>query len=123
VSDRQHAPRGPTELGDFFYAKRYELDELNVALQTAHELAEQAEERWIEIYDEIVAQLEEEMDKLPGEDLRISIARRRGGALAWTNLRKAQRAVKRMEKQGTNIAQAISACQSEAKLLISTEMS
>lgn len=117
--NREFAPRGPVEIAQFLDVRAQELHDLNVRLQRATEVLEKCEERWIEHYDEIMDQLEEERDgkSLPGEEKCISIARRRGGAQAWTNLRRAERAVKRIEKQATITANVISACQSEAKLL------
>jgi vacuolar-type H+-ATPase subunit I/STV1 len=119
VSNREFAPRGPVEVAHFLDAKAQELDQLNTLLQNAHETAEAAEEAWTTHYDEILEQLEEESEngRLPGEDMRISIARRRDGAAAWTNHRRAERLVKKLEKRGRLIETAISACQSEAKLL------
>ena len=80
-------------------------------------MLEKAEERWTRHYDEVVAQLEEDEGRLPGEDQRLSLARRRGGWTAWTNYRRAERVVKKLEKRSTQISTIISACQSEAKLL------
>lgn len=114
---REFAPRGPVEVGQFLDVKAQELDQLSVLIQQAHESLEEAEERWTEHYDEILSQLEEEHDKLPGEDVRLSLARRRGGWEAWTNFRRAERLVKKLEKAATQKATIISACQSEAKLL------
>ncbi len=54
--------------------------------------------------------------RLPGEEMRISIARRRGGGEAWTNYRRARRMVKLHEKRATLIANQISAAQTEAKI-------
>jgi hypothetical protein len=116
---RDFAPRGPAEVARFLDVKAQELAQLENLLQEAHEVAERAEEAWTSHYDEILDQLEEESEngRLPGEDMRISIARRRGGAVAWTNHRRAERAIKRLEKRGRLIETGISACQSEAKLL------
>lgn len=119
MTDREFAPRGPVEIGHFLGAKAQELDQLNVLLQQAHEAAENAEIAWTEHYDDILDELEEDSEngKLPGEDVRISIARRRGGGELWTAHRRAERTVKRLEKAATVAKDAVSAAQSEANLL------
>jgi hypothetical protein len=119
---RDYAPRGPADLAAFFNAKTGELDDLNNQLQEAHETLEGAEERWLEHYDEILGQLEDEGTKvhLLSTDLRNSVARRRGGWEVWTTYRKADRLVKRLESAAKKVDTIISACQSEARLLRST---
>lgn len=116
--ERPFAPRGPGELQVALEGLREELRKIDVQLQSAHEVAEEAEERWTEHYDEILDQLEEEADgsRLPGEEQRLSIARRRGGAEAWTNHRRAERLVKKLEKRATMVKDRIGSAQSEAKL-------
>ena len=117
ASERGFAPRGIAELQEALHGLREELRKVDNDLQAAHEVAEEAEERWTEHYDAICEQLEDEAEgRLPGEELRISIARRRGGAVAWTNHRRAERLVKKLEKRATLIRDRISAAQSEAKL-------
>lgn len=111
------AERGPGELVRFLEDKRAELATLEAQMQKAHEVAHGCEERWTEHYDEILAELEEESDKLPGEDIRLSIARRRGGGEAWKNWRRAERVVKSLEKRATLLGNQVSAGQSEAKLM------
>lgn len=118
---REFAPRGPVEVGQFLDVKAQELHQIEVSLQEAHELLEDAELAWEEHYDEVLEILEDEMDKLPGEDLRISIARRRDGWEKWMTYRRAERTVKKLEKRATIAANVISACQSEAKLLRAAE--
>jgi hypothetical protein len=115
--DREYAPRGPVELQQFFDAKQVELETLMTQVQEADELAEAAELAWIEHYDDVVGQLEEEDGRLPGEDQRVSIARRRGGAALWGAWRKAERTVIRMRRRAALIDNQIGAAQSEAKLL------
>ena len=119
---REFAPRGVAELGAFFSTKTQELAQLTVELQEAHEVLENTEIRWVQHYDEIFALLEEDpkLARLPGEDQRYSIARRRGGWEAWTNYRRAERVVKRLEAACRQVDTVISACQSEAKLLRAT---
>lgn len=115
---RPFSPRGAAELQVALQSLRDQLADVDRQLQEAHEVAEEAEERWVSHYDEVLAQIEEETNgRLPGEELRQSIARRRGGGEAWTNHRRAERAVKRLEKRGSLIGTRIGSCQSEAKLL------
>lgn len=114
-----YAERGPGELQRFLQDKRAELASLDVELQGAHDTLEEAEIRWMEVYDATLDDLEERVGrgeiKLPGEDLRIAEARR-SNREAWSNWRRAERAVKKLEKRATLIANQISAAQSEAKL-------
>lgn len=115
-----YAERGGGELQRFLQDKRTELHSLDVQLQQAHDTLEAAEIRWMEVYDATLDDLEEDLQrgtisKLPGEDVRIAIARR-SNREAWSNWRRAERAVKKLEKRATLIANQISAAQSEAKL-------
>lgn len=118
---RDFAPRGPLEVGQFLDVKAQELAQLQNELQEADEALEDAELKWEKHYDDIISELEEEDDKLPGEDVRISTARRRGGYEMWSAYRRANRSVRRLEKQASITANIISACQSEAKLLMASE--
>jgi hypothetical protein len=89
-----------------------------ILLQQAHETLGEAEEAWDAHYDAILEELEEETEgKLPGEDLRVSTARRRGGAQKWTTKRRAERMVKKLNERASNIKGTISALQSEGNLL------
>lgn len=121
MSDQNfYAERGPGELQRFLQDKRAELASLDVELQQAHDTLEDAEIRWMEVYDATLDDFEEDMQrgtisKLPGEDVRIATARR-SNREAWSNWRRAERAVKKYEKRATLIANQISAAQSEAKL-------
>jgi hypothetical protein len=117
-----HAPplaqRGPGELQRFLQDARQELEALDGHLQTAHNTLGDAEERWTAHLDSIMDELDEEYagKRMPGEDQRISIARRRGGATAWTNYRRAKRAAERLEQRVGLLKAQISAAQSEGKL-------
>lgn len=121
MSDQNfYAERGAGELQAFLQAKRTELHSLDTQLQQAHDTLEAAEIRWMEVYDATLDDLEEDMQrgtisKLPGEDVRVAIARR-SNREAWSNWRRAERAVKKLEKRATLIANQISAAQSEAKI-------
>lgn len=63
-------------------------------------------------------EIEEEFagKRTPGEDQRISIARRRGGAEAWTTLRRAKRLTDRLDQRVSLLKAQISAAQSESKI-------
>ena len=125
MSGREFAPRGPAEISLFLGAKSQELDQIQNQLQEAHEAFEDAELAWERHYDEIVEQLEEEVvaekKKMPGEDVRISIARRRGGWDLWTAYRRADRTIRRLRTRASMVETAIGAAQSEAKLVVAVE--
>lgn len=110
--------RGPGELQRFLQDARAELGSLDAQLQGAHDTLGDAEERWTAHYDEILDQLEEENpgERLPGEGVRISIARRRGGAEAWTNYRRAKRLADRLNQRVSLLKTQISSAQSEGKI-------
>lgn len=118
---RQHAPRGPVELGDFLHAKRQELAQVQAQLQEAHEVAERCEIAWLRHFDSVVEDVEERGEKLPGEEKCVGLARRRGGWELWTAWRRAERWVKRLEKTAGLISEQISAAQSEGRLLTAVE--
>ena len=113
------APRGPVEVIGFLHHQREALNELEEELQEAHEILDRAEEAWVKHYDFVVGELEEEADtkRLPGEDARISIARRRGGWEAWIAYRRAKKDVERFDAKGGRIKTQISAAQTEANLM------
>lgn len=112
------AQRGAGELHRFLQDSRAALTSLDAELQKAHDTLGAAEERWTEHYDEILSQLEEESPgaRLPGEEVRISIARRRGGAEAWTNYRRAKRLADRLDQRVSMLKTQISAAQSEGRI-------
>jgi chromosome segregation ATPase len=80
---------------------------------------DQASEAWEQHYDSVMESLEEqyaeENRQLPGEDIRISRARRGEGWETWARWRRAERKQKRLEKQLTRISKQISARQSQLK--------
>jgi hypothetical protein len=118
---REFSPRGPVEIANFLNGKATELSSLQAEVQEAHEQAEDAEIAWMEHFDSVMEDLDEELEKLPGEEKCIGIARRRGGWARWAEWRRAERRVKRLEKVATLIDNQISASQSEAKLLKAVE--
>lgn len=112
------SPRGPLEVAQFLDQKTQELAAVEALLHEAHETAEEAELRWTAHLDSIIALLESETEgKMPGEDLRLSIARQRGGWQKWRTYRKAERLTKVLEQRGRLISNQISAIQSEGRLL------
>jgi hypothetical protein len=118
MTDLPHAERGIGEILAFLQTKRQELDDLDAELQAAHTLAGETEERWTQFYDEIIDTLwKTTSGKMPGEDIRVSLARSRGGAEAWTNHRRAERMVKKLEGRARMLADQIRSAQSEAKLM------
>lgn len=121
MTEAEFAPRGIVEITRFLDVKAQELAQLQNQIQAADEQREEAELVWARHYDEVIEQLTEEDGKLPGEDVRVSIARRRGGWDAWVALRRAERLVRRLDKSAQITSNIISACQSEAKLLAQVE--
>lgn len=121
MTDHNFYPeRGAGELQRFLQDKRAELASLDVEMQQAHDTLEAAEFRWIEVYDATLDDLEEDLQRgtisrLPGEEVRIATARR-SNREAWTNWRRAERAVKKYERRHRLISDQISAAQSEAKI-------
>jgi hypothetical protein len=119
---REFAPRGPIEVAEFLDVKAQELAQLDALLQQADEKLEEAELAWEEHYDQVLEDLEEEISeeggRMPGEDQRVSLARRaKGGREAWRTYRRARRLVGRLRSSASITNNAISACQSEAKLI------
>lgn len=123
MSDQNfYAERGPGELQRFLQDARAELASLDAQLQTAHDTLTDAELRWQEHLDDTIATLEEDvasdrLSRLPGEDVRVSLARRTGdGREVWNTYRRADRVVKKLEQRSTLLRGQIGAAQSEAKL-------
>lgn len=110
--------RGAGELQRFLQDARKTLKKLDVDLQKGHDVLAGCEDRWAELYDEVVQQLEDEGQNVKGYSatLLTSTVRRRGGAEAWTNLRAAERVVKRLDKQVEMLEAQIRAAQSEGKI-------
>lgn len=117
------AQRGPGEIQAFLQDARDQLGELDGHLQEAHDALEEALLRWQEHYDSVLETLEEDvregrLARLPGEDSRLSLARRTGdGREVWNTYRRADRAVRKWEQRSTLLRGQIGAAQSEAKLM------
>jgi hypothetical protein len=86
--------RNPMEVEQLLETAAIDLDGLGKALDEATDEMNEAEKDWTEHYDEVLEILEDEVDKLPGEEKCISIARRRGGWDQWNRLRRAERNLK-----------------------------
>lgn len=81
----------------------FRLDQLERALSKATTTLDEAEERWLEVYDTTADVLKDEMENSgrrgdPAEHWIESRARREN-RLAYGNFRKARRLVERLEKQ------------------------
>lgn len=110
--------RGAGELQRFLQDARKALKSLDADLQIAHNLLAECEDRWTEIYDETMDELESQGSKTHNfpTEIRNSIVRRRGGGEAWANKRRAERMVKRLDKQVEMLEGQIRAAQSEGKI-------
>lgn len=123
MSDQPMPERGPGEIQRFLQDARAELASLDVKLQEAHDALAGAEERWQEHLDDTIAALEEDVaadriSRLPGEDVRVSLARRTGdGREVWNTYRRAHRMVAKWEQRLRLLDKQISAAQSEGKLM------
>ena len=119
MSDPNFYPqRGAGELQRFLQDARATLKSLDAQLQKAHDLLSDAEDRWTELYDETMGELEEQGNKTHNfpTEIRNSIVRRNGGGEAWANKRRAERMVKRLDKQVEMLEAQIRAAQSEGKI-------
>lgn len=108
--------RGPAEVEQLLETQAIALDQLGKDLDRATDDLSDTEERWTSHLDEVISQLEEDNDRLPGEEVRISIARRReDGEALWFALRRAERDVKRIERRITQTSTVISALQTKMR--------
>lgn len=112
--------RGAGELQRFLQDSRAAMKSLDAQLQQANDVLAGAEDRWTELYDETMDELEEQGQKTHNfpTEIRNSLVRRRGGAEAWANKRRAERLVKKIEKQHEMLEGQIRAAQSEGKITV-----
>jgi hypothetical protein len=97
------------------------LDELEAAYGTAHALLDQAEEAWLDVKDTIAESLKDEMTEAgrkgdPAEHW-IETQARKHNRVAYTNYRRAKRAVDRISEQAHMKRSAMSGRQSELAAL------
>lgn len=97
------------------------LDELEKLLETAVSAMDDTEERWLEVHDAVADDLKDEMGEAgrkgnPAEHWIDSRARREN-RLAYTNYRRAKRAVDRIQVQVQAARAAVNARQSLLKAL------
>lgn len=97
------------------------LDKLERGLGLATDNLEEAEQRWLEVYDATADSLKAEMEDTgrkgdPAEHWIESRARREN-RVAYSNFRQAKRLVERLEKQIRARSSVISARQSQIKAL------
>lgn len=118
MSDDFYPQRGAGELQAFLQGARQMLAKLDKQLQKAHDVAAETEDRWVELFDEVMDELEGQGQKTHNfpTEIRNSIVRRKGGGEAWANKRKAERMVKRLEQQVSMLEGQIRAAQSEGKI-------
>lgn len=118
MSDDFYPQRGAGELQRFLQDARKGLRRLDIELQKAHDTLAECEDRWTELYDEVMEELEGQGNKTHNfpTEIRNSIVRRKGGGEAWANKRRAERLVKRLDKQVEMLEGQIRAAQSEGKI-------
>lgn len=79
------------------------LDELEQAMETATNLLDQAEEAWLETADKVAEDLKDEMreEGRKGDPAAhwVEAQARKSNRVAYTNYRRAERAVKRIKEQ------------------------
>jgi chromosome segregation ATPase len=95
------------------------LDELDKLLDTAIDALDAAEDRWLEVRDKVAESLKDEMEQQgrkgdPAEHW-IDTQARRENRLAWTNYRRAKRAVERIKEQIKAKTSAMSGRQSQLR--------
>lgn len=109
----------PADVMAFLDEKAVELDQLGKQLEEAHLALGEAEVTWDELEDvallEIVAEYESQGKKLPGEDVRLALSRKRTGFKPWADLVRAKRKVAGIEKRTRRVETAVSARQSTLK--------
>lgn len=103
----------------FLDEKAVELDQFGKELEAAHLDLGDAEVGWEEAKDEALLELAEEYEakgeRLPGEDVRNAMARRRTGFDIYRRWRKADRKVKAIEGRVRRVEKAVTARQSTLK--------
>lgn len=110
----------PAAVMAFLDEKAEEVDQLQKDLEEAHADLGEAEVTWAVEYDRILAEHVEPIfakqgEKLPGEDVRVSMVRRNGGKEAWEDLRRAKAQVNGLEARGRLLNVAITARMSTLK--------
>jgi chromosome segregation ATPase len=95
------------------------LDELDKLLDTAIDTLDNAEDRWLEVRDKVAESLKDEMEQQgrkgdPAEHW-VDTQARRENRLAWTNYRRAKRAVERIREQIKAKTSAMSGRQSQLR--------
>jgi len=100
----------------FLDEKAVEIDQLGKLIEEAHLELGDCEAAWEEALDEALLELVEEYgargERLPGEDVRLALARRRTGFEIYSAFRRAKRRVEALEKHARKMETAISARQS-----------
>lgn len=106
----------PAEVMQFLDQAAGELDSLGKRLEAAHVSMGDAESAWEEAKDiELLRIVEESEGRLPGEDVRLALARKRIGFQPYRDYIKAKALVKGIEGHVRRVEKAISARQSTLK--------
>jgi hypothetical protein len=97
------------------------LDELDKLLDAAIDTLDAAEDRWLEVRDVVAESLKDEMEQQgrkgdPAEHW-VDTQARRENRLAWTNYRRAKRAVERIKEQIKAKTSAMSGRQSQIRAM------
>jgi len=111
----------PLEVMEALDADAARLDELEKHIGTATTLLDEAEERWLEVTDKVAEALKDEMreEGRKGDPAQhwVETQARRENREAYTNYRRAERAVKRIKEQLRAKQAAMSGRQSELAAL------
>lgn len=109
----------PSQIMAFLDQAALDLDTLGKRLEAAHLQLGDAEAAWEDAKDiallEIVEQYANEGKKLPGEDVRLALARKRIGFQVYRDYIKAKALVKGLENHSRRLEKAVTARQSTLK--------
>lgn len=111
----------PAEVMAFLDTAATELDDLGKRLESAHVSYGDAEAAWEEARDFALVELVQDHYKqtpdraLPGEDVRLALARKRVGFQVYRDYLKAKALVKALENHSRKLEKALSARQSTLK--------
>lgn len=107
----------PSEVIEFLNVAATELDSLGKQLEEAHIWLGDAESEYEEKLDEALLIVVEEYDgkRLPGEDVRLALARRKMDFNVYSRYRKAKRLVEGLTLHARKLETAVGARQSTLK--------
>lgn len=109
----------PAQIIEFLNVAATELDDLGKQLENAHILLGDAESEYEEKLDEALLLVVEEHEgkRLPGEDVRLALARKKMDFEVYVRYRKAKRLVEGLRLHSRKLESAVGARQSTLKSL------